>query len=368
MKKLLLFTTIFPSVTYANNAKRRLLQMPLVALRLQCSNDSAKLYLMEKVDSLDYEKVLKFLKSQILITKYSRCGMSKDELQQLLLIAQSERERECIRYAVFKSTCSTSSEARRKYGFDRMGDRAVQVEDCIRQAKEIHHAIDELANSQDKECYGIQDDNSSESDDEVETQDLVISDSKSVSLPNVAVLLNLLSESQFNWFEFVEKVECAVDQNPNTASALEEFCLQIPHLELDQAKVELSVQSHRAFMASSLNDSEQERTARAINGEIVSDSETKCFVGVSEVSSEEGKALVKKRRMAIRRKAVKLCTKAIAEQAFLSGKVTKRTSKLLQNCPTIGAEIESFVQDNNVGADAWRRTGVLTFDGNVKLV
>ena len=29
--------------------------------------------------------------------------------------------------------------------------------------------------------------------------------------------------------------------------------------------------------------------------------------------------------------------------------------------------IESFVQDNNVGADAWRRTGVLTFDGNTKL-
>ena len=127
------------------------------------------------------------------------------------------------------------------------------------------------------------------------------------------------------------------------------------------------MQSHRAFLASSLDDSEQERTARAINGEIVSESETECLVGVSEVSSEEGKALIKKRRMAIRRKAVRLRTKAIAEQACLSRKVTKRTSKLLQDCPTIGEEIESFVQDNNVGADAWRRTGVLTFDGNVKL-
>ena len=31
--------------------------------------------------------------------------------------------------------------------------------------------------------------------------------------------------------------------------------------------------------------------------------------------------------------------------------------------PQIGKEIEQFVQDRSVGADAWRRTGVLTFDG-----
>ena len=29
--------------------------------------------------------------------------------------------------------------------------------------------------------------------------------------------------------------------------------------------------------------------------------------------------------------------------------------------------IETFVQEGNVGADAWRRTGVLTFDGNTNL-
>ncbi len=29
--------------------------------------------------------------------------------------------------------------------------------------------------------------------------------------------------------------------------------------------------------------------------------------------------------------------------------------------------MEKYVTDHNVGADAWRRTGVITFDGNVKL-
>lgn len=40
--------------------------------------------------------------------------------------------------------------------------------------------------------------------------------------------------------------------NSNAASSLEEFCLQIPRLEIEQANLKLTVQSHRAFMASSV--------------------------------------------------------------------------------------------------------------------
>ena len=162
-----------------------------------------------------------------------------------------------------------------------------------------------------------------------------------------------------------------VDDNLNTASSLEEFFLQIPSLEIEQADLKLTVQSHHAFMASSVQDCEQEKIARAINGEVVSDSDSELerLVGVStiNINSEEGKALIKKKRMAIKNKAARLRKKAKAERKFLSRQVSNRTSKLLQDCPNIGAVIESFVQDNNVGADAWRRTGVLTFDGNTKL-
>lgn len=35
--------------------------------------------------------------------------------------------------------------------------------------------------------------------------------------------------------------------------------------------------------------------------------------------------------------------------------------------PDIGETIENYVQEHKVGADTWRRTGVLTFDGNTKL-
>ena len=51
----------------------------------------------------------------------------------------------------------------------------------------------------------------------------------------------------------------------------------------------------------------------------------------------------------------------------MSRKVSKRTSKIVKDCLKIGATIEAFVEDHSVGADAWRRTGVLTFDGNANL-
>ena len=40
---------------------------------------------------------------------------------------------------------------------------------------------------------------------------------------------------------------------------------------------------------------------------------------------------------------------------------------IVKEFPTIGREIEDFVKSCNVGADAWRRTGVLTFDGNIRV-
>ena len=74
--------------------------------------------------------------------------------------------------------------------------------------------------------------------------------------------------------------------------------------------------------------------------------------------------MVRKKRAAIRRRAKRKQAKAEAERHFLSRKISKRTNTILKECPDIGKEIESYVQSCNVGADAWRRTGVLTFDGN----
>lgn len=36
----------------------------------------------------------------------------------------------------------------------------------------------------------------------------------------------------------------------------------------------------------------------------------------------------------------------------------------MKKFPHIGEKIEEFVKSRSIGADAWRHTGVLTFDGN----
>ena len=56
------FKAVFPTVTYHSlNAKRRLLQMPVVAIRVKgLLNGQSKLYLMEKVEGLDYGQLANF--------------------------------------------------------------------------------------------------------------------------------------------------------------------------------------------------------------------------------------------------------------------------------------------------------------------
>ena len=54
----------------------------------------------------------------------------------------------------------------------------------------------------------------------------------------------------------------------------------------------------------------------------------------------------------------------LADRNYLGRRRSKFVKSFVKMYPDIGKVIEAFVQDRNVGADAWRRTGVLTFDGN----
>ena len=116
----------------------------------------------------------------------------------------------------------------------------------------------------------------------------------------------------------------------------------------------------------SIND---ERMARAANGEIVSDSESddgrEVYFNINDPLGGDGKELIRKRRAAIKCQARRLKAKRLGEKRFLSRKPSKHINKVLSECPDIGKTIESFVSAANAGAD--QRTGVLTFDGNRRL-
>ena len=91
------------------------------------------------------------------------------------------------------------------------------------------------------------------------------------------------------------------------------------------------------------------------------------YLEVHDLRSAKPQALITKKRKSIRQQARYLKSKHIAERNILARKVSHQVRGILKEYPNIGQEIESFVQEANIGADAWRRTGVLTFDGNTRV-
>ena len=100
-----------------------------------------------------------------------------------------------------------------------------------------------------------------------------------------------------------------------------------------------------------------------LNNEIVTDSESE----IPDLGKCNTREIVRTKIESIKCKVRRMRAKKLFELRLLKKKCSSRESKILHDFPDIGETIESYVQSCNVGADAWRRTGVLTFDGNIKV-
>ena len=85
------------------------------------------------------------------------------------------------------------------------------------------------------------------------------------------------------------------------------------------------------------------------------------------IQSLELKAKIQKQTEIMKKFRKRLVAKEVARRRLLKRKVPNRVSRTLLKLPDIARDIESFARENRVGADSWRRTGVSTFSGNVKL-
>ena len=90
------------------------------------------------------------------------------------------------------------------------------------------------------------------------------------------------------------------------------------------------------------------------------------YLTITDTSCAKAKQKVKKLSKTIYRRTERLIAKKVSKECLLKRRLPKRVSRVLQKYPDIGKVMEKYVHDNLVGADAWRRTGVLTFDGNLK--
>lgn len=332
--------------------------------------------------------------------------ISRETLKIVCDLASSEKDKKLIKYAVSCGGNMSREAAKKKYGISDLTLLKNTVENAVEQAREIRDAVDHLSNVKEDcilEELGIcvndskSDSDESESsedetsengsdtdcsgdvDSENDGQNSNIPPNSSALDPDVIMkgmatvfpapgnehLVMILRENNHNWFSFVEELKMLLHSyTPEVLNqVLVDFAAFLPFSDLSAEEERLVEQSRQAFLMT-----ERRRVAREEN-DVVSDSESddpEDWVDVGEGLIEKMKSLVVNEKRKQKKRDRRRFLKLVAEKSVLKRRVPKRASKLLKQFPNLGKDIEDFVHENRIGADAWRRTGVATFDGNVK--
>ena len=321
-------------------------------------------FLIENVHGVQYQKFAYFgealLKSSQGHSQLPK--ISKKEVKALLGLAKSDRERELIRHSVCKSSGISSTAARKSFGFEHMNKRGKHVEEALKEAQY-------LALTQDKALLltmGVDiPDSDPNSDSELEILSDLDSDSPRTEIESNNIEIEDLSltdigdSCEWNFFEINE---IAGDNKVISSDVLDTLYAKLESIVTDNEKKDLLELSYRSFIASNANAAEDSKIASMMNGEIVTDSESDVdadYLCLNEecgtfVLSDGVKRTILKRRAAIKTQNQRYKAKLLAEQRFLSRKVTRNVRGILLDYPNIGKEIETFVSESNVGADCWR--------------
>uniref|UniRef100_A0A1X7UXW5 Uncharacterized protein n=1 Tax=Amphimedon queenslandica TaxID=400682 RepID=A0A1X7UXW5_AMPQE len=207
--------------------------------------------------------------------------MDKSLLKSLLGLCQSDKEKECLRFAVFKASGLSSTQARAKFGLENMNLRAKNVKDCLILAQYIRTAIKTLAFTTDKamlRSLGLSCGNeelSSESSDEESSDVLLNATVPLLSLLLTAFSLNdmkvIIQECQRNWFKIVEQLETTYGTQCSHINHLEE---SIGHLNISVCEKEKLRVSYEALLLNKKDQAASQREADIYNGEIVTESDS----------------------------------------------------------------------------------------------
>ena len=170
------FSISSPGVKYkSTHAKRKLLQMPLAAIRIKEKNNHA-VFLVPRESNLELARnLLSGLDSEldIFVKEHVKKSVMHVYVKDVLAAAESDAERERITYAVAAASGKSNTKLRSVYRFEDIQRRKERVENALREAREIREAVDSIATIQEKavlSSFGIQvDSDDSDEDEESET-------------------------------------------------------------------------------------------------------------------------------------------------------------------------------------------------------
>ncbi|CAB4005889.1 Chromatin modification-related YNG2 [Paramuricea clavata] len=183
---------------------------------------------------------------------------------------------------------------------------------------------------------------------------------------NHSALVSMLKENKMNWISFVEKLKLNI--NNLSEGSLEELVKDlasfIPKSDLTDAEKNCADQSYQAYLAVRQGACREDQ-------EFVTESESddpEDWVQLKEATAESSQLQnkIKKQAIILKKYKKRLIAKDVARLCILKRKVPNRVSKTVLKYPNIGKDIEKFARENPIGADSWRKTGLLTFSGNTK--
>ena len=321
--------------------------------------------------------------------------MSASLVKELLSASESEAEGERLTYGIAKSSGLTHTKLRQLYGFQDLKERQYKEVTSIANIKEkavlqtfgIEVESDEdLEKDESETDTDVDDDegecawNATENTSVSKTvHDRFVGDmvhqfplSKEITettcYQNSQQLMDILKSCELNWFSFVEVIKEKMNDYSKEAidQKLLDFGGQLHLFNLEEREELIIEQSRQAFLLAQrleVNDSDADDEAVLSEAEEVEAD----WGSIHDPLQKEAQSAIVQEIRNLRLNAKRQAAKKVAEARFLRRRRGKNVSKILKECPDIGQTIESYVKSAGAGADSWRRTGVLTFDGNRKV-
>ena len=376
-----LYREHFKSNYKSDKAIRRVIQLPVVIFRA-----FGQLFVTEFVHGVNFPKLVGIV-SKFVPAKRINGGLNKESLRLLCELASTEKDRRLIRVAA--SQGQSANAARNSLGISNLTVERERVREAIDEYVEIKNMVNEIAQAKEdvRNSFGLAcsdpDDSSSselsidsdgdscdwsnetEGDCTEELSGCSLESQNSVTIPSSEQLLYVLRENNFNWLSFIEETKLRYRQLTEESFdlMLSSFSQLLDSNIVTQDDRELIQQSKNAFHAT--------RPHARARDEVVSDSESDdpedwVHLRHSTAESKEMLEKIRKQRNIFLKRRKRLIAKEVTRRCLLRRKLPKRVSKTLLKYPHIGADIEAYARENRIGADSWRRTGVLSFTGNVR--
>ena len=365
-----LYRQCFGSLYKADKAIRRVIQLPVIIFR--------SFNVTEFVDRVDFLRLTQCISKYIPQQKLST-GINKESLQLLCELASTEKDRRLIRVASCQGMSANEAKA---VGVSNLNEEKRMVFEAVQEYQEIKRAVNKIAqakfdltvttsssdSSGDESCVWLSGDEGNEHVvPSAEECGNVTSDNFSsvTPLPSESALLLMLIEHKLNWISFADQLKLNINNlsEQTLQKLLQDLFTFIPNSSLPDADKSYAHQSYSAFLAS-MQESERE------NQESMTDSESdnpEDWVQLIEATDEcQLQNKIRKQSVILKKYRKRLIAKEMAQRCLLKRKVPKRVSRTVLKYPDIGKSIEEFARENRIGADSWRRTGILTFSGNVK--